>query len=340
MEVLNDYGAVKYFGIPTFTTGIFRSWFAYQDVQAAIYLSCLLLLFVFTILLVEKWQRGNEQFNTNAKAERPLVSTTPNRVHQGLILFCCAVPALLGFIIPLVQLVWWSLTSYESIMHIDLFQATSNSFLLALGSALSCALVAVLLIFVGRMQPGKFYQGMVRLSTMGYAIPGAVVAIGVLIPFLVIDKQLISTLQEFGWETPGLLLTGTALGLGFALTVRYLSVAFNPVESGFDKIGSSIDEIASTLKASHWSRLTRINLPLLKGSIATAVLLVFVDILKELPLTLIMRPFNFNTLATRSFELASDEQVASAAIPSLIIIAVGLIPVYLLNFLITNRTVK
>ncbi len=338
MEVLNDYGAVKYFGIPTFTTGIFRSWFSYEDVQAAVYLSSLLLLFVFMILLIEKKQRGEERFYSAATAERPLQMEKPNKVRQLIVLTCCALPVIFGFAIPVIQLAWWSISSYKSVAHIDLIAAVGNSFMLAVGTATSCVVVAVLLLFVGRMKNSKIYNWFMKLSTMGYAIPGAVVAIGVLMPLLLIDKQLISIFQYFGEIDPGLILTGTTVGLLFALTVRFLSVAFNPIESGFEKIGYSLDEVASTLRANHLSRLTRINLPLLKGALGTAALLVFVDILKELPLTLILRPFNFNTLATRSFELASDEQIAAAAVPSIIIIITGLIPVYLLNALITKRS--
>jgi iron(III) transport system permease protein len=338
MEVLNDYGAVKYFGIPTFTTGIFRSWFSYEDVQAAVYLSSLLLLFVFMILLIEKKQRGEERFYSAATAERPLQMEKPNKVRQLMVLTCCTLPVIFGFAIPVIQLAWWSISSYKSVAHIDLFAAVGNSFMLALGTAISCVLVAVLLLFVCRMQNSRIYNWFMKLSTMGYAIPGAVVAIGVLMPLLLIDKQLISIFQYFGEIDPGLILTGTTVGLLFALTVRFLSVAFNPIESGFEKIGYSLDEVASTLRANPLSRLTRINLPLLKGALGTAALLVFVDILKELPLTLILRPFNFNTLATRSFELASDEQIAAAAVPSIIIIITGLIPVYLLNALITKRS--
>lgn len=340
MEVLNDYGAVKYFGIPTFTTGIFRSWFSYEDIQAAIYLSSLLLLFIFLILLVEKKQRGDEKFNTAGTAERPLKMISPNGTKQLMVLSCCAIPAFLGFVIPAVQLAWWSLTSYKSVGHIDLIEATGNSLILSIGTAITCVTVAFLLLFVSRMSRSRSYNWLMKLSTMGYAIPGAVVAIGVMIPLLVVDKQLIVWAMNWMEINPGLILTGTVIGLLFALTVRFLSVAFNPMESGFEKIGDSLDEVAGTLKASHWHRLKRISLPLLKGSLATAALLVFVDILKELPLTLIMRPFNFDTLATRSFELASDEQIANAAVPSLIIIITGLIPVYLLNFLIIKKRAK
>ena len=179
MEVLNDYGAVKYFGIPTFTTGIFRSWFSYEDVQAAIYLSSLLLLFVFIILLMEKKQRGEIRFYTSVTAERPLQMVQPSKMRQWIVLASCVLPVLFGFIIPVIQLGWWSISSYQAVAHIDLFAAIGNSFMLALGTAISCVMVAVLLIFASRMLNSRIYNWFMKLSTMGYAIPGAVVAIGV-----------------------------------------------------------------------------------------------------------------------------------------------------------------
>ena len=336
MEVLNDYGAVKYYGVPTFTTGIFRSWFSYEDVQAAIYLSAILLLFVFLILILENKHREKEKFHSTM-VERSLQAKNLTGLHKWTVMVCCWIPVVLGFLFPLAQLLWWSFSAYAAAAYIDLLPTILNSFSLALVASLSCVIVALLLLFVSRMRTSRIFKGAVKLTTMGYAIPGAVVAVGILTPFLFVDKAMIKLLLNFGMGNPGLILTGTVLALLFAYTVRYLSVAFNPVEAGFEKIDKSLDEVASTLKASTWSRLTKINVPLLRSALGTAALLVFVDVLKELPLTLILRPFNFHTLATRSFELASDEQVAAAAIPSLVIIATGLIPVYLLNVLSKNK---
>ena len=337
MEVLNDYGAVKYYGVQTFTTGIFRSWFSYEDVQAAVYLSAILLIFVFLILILEYRHREKEKFHSSM-VDRSVQAKHLMGVEKWLIMCGCWIPVILGFVFPVIQLVWWAFSAYASAAHIEILPTVWNSFSLALVAAVSCVLVAVLLLFVSRMRPSRWLKSAVRLSTMGYAIPGAVVAVGVLTPFLIVDKAMIKLLISFGVENPGLVLTGTILALLFAYTVRYLSVAFNPVEAGFEKIGQSLDEVASTLKASPWSRLIGINVPLLATALATAALLVFVDVLKELPLTLILRPFNFHTLATRSFELASDEQVAAAAIPSLVIILTGVIPVYLLNILSKRRS--
>jgi iron(III) transport system permease protein len=291
---------------------------------------------VFLILFLEKKQRGADRFYSPVQLERPMLKTRLHGVKKWLAVLACTIPVMLGFIFPLVQLVLWGIYA-RTTAHIDFFQTTVNSFLLALGAAISCVAVSLLLLFVGRMKKGRAYHGLMKLSTMGYAIPGAVVAIGVLVPFLFIDKGLIRILESIGAASPGLILTGTVMGLLFAFTVRFLAVGFNPVEAGFEKINQSVDDAANILQAGHWRRLFRVNIPLLRGALGTALLLVFVDILKELPLTLILRPFNFHTLATRSFELASDEQLASAAVPSLVIILAGTIPVYLLNTLITKK---
>lgn len=337
MEVLNDYGAVTYYGVTTFTTGIFHSWFSLEDIQAAIYLSATLLMTVFIILLLEKYFRGQERFYNPVLAERPLKKNRLTGSSKWMAFLCCLLPVFLGFILPLFQLAVWCLSSFADVSHIDFITTIFNSFTLAFGASAVCTAVSLLLLFVSRLQRNRVYDGLMKLSTMGYAIPGAVVAIGVLVPFLLVDKNIISLFRQLNLTTPGLVLTGTVFGLLFAFTVRFLSVAFNPVESGFEKVARSMDEAAATLGVGNWRRLMNINLPLLKGALGTALLLVFVDILKELPLTLILRPFNFNTLATRSFELASDEQMAAAAVPSLVIILVGMVPVYILNTILIKR---
>lgn len=337
MEVLNDYGAVKYFGVRTFTTGIFRSWFSYEDPQAAIYLSSLLLLCVFAALLFEKFQRGAVGYQSTVVAERPLSRKTAKGLTAIGIIIACGLPAFLGFILPCLQLIWWAFESYGSVGFTNLDVMISHSFLLAATAALLCVAVAVVLLYAVQLRPSVLLKSGVRLSSMGYAIPGAVIAVGVLIPFLFIDKKLFAWMASWGYSNHKLILTGTVVGLLFAYVVRFLAVAFNPIESGFTRMGKPLHEVGSTLGASNWRLLSKVNVPLLKGVLLSAGLLVFIDVLKELPLTLILRPFNFNTLATRSFELASDELVSAAAVPSLIIILTGIIPIHLLNTLITKR---
>jgi iron(III) transport system permease protein len=336
MEVLNDYGAVKYYGVRTFTTGIFRSWFSYEDQQGAIYLSALLLVVVFLALGIEYWQRGKSRYNPGSANERPPQRRTVKGFKGTAILVVCCLPAILGFILPLLQLMYWSYISLGSVSFPQIGPMVLNSFTLALSAALGCVLVAVILLFALQIRPGRWLRNGSKFATMGYAVPGAVIAIGVLVAFLWIDKSIIQWLQTLLGINPGLLLTGSILGLIFAYVVRFLAVAYGPVESGFTRLGRPLYEVGQVLGAKPWRHLIRINIPLLKGVMLSAGLLVFVDVLKELPLTLILRPFNFNTLATRAFELASDELVAAAATPSLIIILTGLLPIIFLNRLITK----
>ena len=297
------------------TTGIFRSWFSYEDPQGAIYLSSILLLFVFAALLFEKYQRGSARYQSQIPADRPLSKTKPQGLSKIVVLLLCAIPASLGFILPVLQLIWWAVESYGSIGYQNLGTMIVNSFSLALVAALICVVIATLLLFATRVRKSSWLTSVVRLSTMGYAIPGAVVAVGVLIPLLFIDKLWLSAVAQWGYSHSGLLLTGTVIGLLFAYAVRFMAVAYNPIESGYTRIGAGLQEAALTLGTKPSRILRLVDLPLLKGALLSAALLVFIDVLKELPLTLILRPFNFNTLATRSFELASDELVAAAAVP-------------------------
>jgi len=261
MEVLNDYGAVTYYGVATFTTGIFRSWFALEDLQAAIYLSAMLLVTVFIILLVEKYLRGQEQFYNPVLVDRPLQKRKLSGLSKWATFMVCLVPVFLGFLLPVFQLLIWCFNSFADASHIDFLTTLINSFTLALGASLLCVIISLLLLFVYRMRPGGGYHGLMKLSTMGYAIPGAVVAIGIMVPFLFLDKQLIALLQGLNVEKTGLILTGTVIGLLVAYSVRFLSVAFNPMESGYEKVALSLEEAAGTLGAGNWRRLGRIDIP-------------------------------------------------------------------------------
>ncbi len=337
MEVLNDYGAVKYFGVRTFTTGIFRSWFSYEDIQAAIYLSSILLLFVFVVISIERKLRGEARFHSSVVvAERPTRRKQLTGFSHHAAVVACAVPAILGFVLPAAQLFWWALKTYDHDTLVRLLPSITNSFSMAALTALLCLIVGVVLIFAGNIRRSALMKGTIRISTMGYAVPGAIIAIGVLVPMLSLDRFISSVFSSGSWGISGLILTGSVIGLTFAYVVRFLAVAYNPLESGFGKIGTTLNEAAATLGSTYGRMLLKVNFPLLKGALLSAGLLVFIDVLKELPLTLILRPFNFDTLATKAFELASDELVSAAATPSLIIILTGIIPIQILNRMISH----
>jgi iron(III) transport system permease protein len=336
MEVLNDYGAVKYFGVATFTTGIFRSWFGLGDLSSAIRLAAMLMLFVLALLALERTQRGRAAFAGGQASERPLLRSRLTGGHAAAAFFLCATPFLFGFAIPVAQLAYWAVGTAGATVNAGFVRLIGNTFLLAGGAALLCVALAVLLTYASRLNPRPWLRRLARIPVLGYSMPGAVIAVGVLVPFAWLDHRVDGLMRSaFGIPT-GLLLSGTLVALVFAYAVRFIAVAFLPVESGFSRICGRVDDAARSLGATPSCALRKISLPLLRGTLLGAVILVFVDVLKELPLTLILRPFNFDTLATRAYQLATDELIAVSANYALVIIIAGVIPVILLNRVVSR----
>jgi iron(III) transport system permease protein len=331
MEVLNDYGTVKYYGVQTFTTGIFRSWFGLGDLSSAIRLSAMLMLLVFILMAFERSQRGRAAFAGGRASERPLLRVPLSRRQALLAILICVVPFALGFAIPVAQLGYWAWGTAASVVDVTFVRLVANTFLLAAGAALLCVAVALLLTYASRLNPRPWLRRLSRITVLGYSMPGAVVAVGVLVPFAWVDHRVDGVMQATLGIPTGLLLSGTLVALLFAYAVRFMAVAFLPVESGFTRICGNVDDAARSLGATPSCALRKVSLPLLRGTLFGAVILVFVDVLKELPLTLILRPFNFDTLATRAYQLATDELVAVSANYALVIIIAGVLPVILLN---------
>ena len=331
MEVLNDYGAVKYFGVPTFTTGIFRSWFGMGDLSSAIRLSGMLMLFVLALMAVERSQRGRSAFAGGQASDRPLMRARLTGGRALLAVAVCAVPFMLGFAVPVAQLAYWAWGTAAGVVDPGFLRLVANTFTLAAAAAGLCVGVAVLLTYASRLNPRPWLRRVSRITVLGYSMPGAVVAVGVLVPFAWLDHRVDGLLYgAFGVPT-GLLLSGTLVALIFAYAVRFMAVAFLPVESGFTRICGRVDDAARSLGATPSCALRKVSLPLLRGTLLGAVILVFVDVLKELPLTLILRPFNFDTLATRAYQLATDELIAVSANYALVIIVAGVAAVLMLN---------
>ena len=331
METLADYGTVQYFGVATFTTGIFKTWFGLGSSIAAAQLSALLMLFVLFLIILEQYSRRQSRYHDT--------STRYNRLEQkhlrglrGLpALVVCALPVLFGFVIPSGQLLIWGMQTWRTSMDSGFFAIVMNSIELALITAVLAALLALAVSCARRQQPGIMTNSFNRLLGMGYAVPGAVIAVGVLIPFTWLDRNLSHWIGLLSDTDPGLLLSGTIAILVFAYLVRFLALSLNTVDAGLAKIKPSMDEAGKSLGLSGFRLLRRVHIPILRGSLLTAVLLVFVDVLKELPATLILRPFNFNTLAVRTYELANEERLADAASPALAIVLAGIIPVIILS---------
>ena len=317
MEVLNDYGAVKYFGVPTFTTGIFRAWFPLNDPIAAMRLSGILLLFVFTLIVFERMQRGRARFDDNARGYRPAVRRGLGGGGRWLAVGVCLLPLAFGFLVPVAQLAAWAGRAGAGAVDPRFLRLILNSFSLALAAALIAVLGALLIGYAARLNPTPLLRLGSRVAVLGYSIPGAVVAVGVFLPFVWMDRRL-NGFMTAAFDTPtGLLLSGTLAALIFAYVVRFLAVALNPIESGFKRLCGNLDDTSRSLGVPPLKTLWKVDLPLLRGTLISAALLVFVDVLKELPLTLILRPFNFDTLATRAFQLATNEQLARSAVPAL-----------------------
>ena len=331
METLADYGTVKYFGISTFTTGIFRTWFGMGDGHAAAQLSALLMGFVFVLILLERWSRKQARYHHTSGRYRLLPRYQLYGWRMMAALFTCLTPLVLGFFLPAGQLMTWAFDTAELMLNAEFLKLVWHSLILAAMAAGLALLMGLFMAYGKRLRGGKSVNLAVRVAGMGYAVPGTVIAVGVLIPFAWLDNSIDAWMRSaFGFST-GLILSGTLVALLFAYTVRFLAVSLQTVEAGLGKIKPSMDDAARSLGLSPGATLRQIHIPVMKGSLLTALLLVFVDVLKELPTTLVLRPFNFNTLAVRAFELASDERLADSATAALAIVLVGILPVVLLS---------
>lgn len=331
METLADYGTVSYFAVPTFTTGIYRAWFSLGDRVAAAQLASGLLCFVVLLLLFERLSRGRARFHDTTGRNRPM----PGRQLSGgkalLAWLVCAAPLTAGFLLPALLLTRLLLSEEITDFGERFVRLAGNSFLLSSVTAIIAVLLAVLLAYGARLSRGLFMRGLNRLVSLGYAVPGSVIAVGVLIPVTRLDNWLSAQWAQWFGQNPGLLLTGGIAALVYAYLVRLLAVALQSVQASLAKITPSMDDAARSLGLSQAQTLWRVHVPLLRGSLLTAMLLVFVDVMKELPATLVMRPFNLDTLATQTYTLAADERLAEAALPALAIVAVGLLPLIVLS---------
>ncbi len=336
METLADFGTVEYFGVATFTTGIFRTWFGMYDAVAAAQLSAVLMLFVFALIALERWSRRRARFHHTSNRYQALPAVRLSLAKAWLATIACFIPLLLGFIVPLAQLVQWAIWTWAEMVDASFIKLVINSFSLAGIAALVALVPALLLAYGNRIQPSALMHFFSRLALMGYAIPGTVIAVGVLIPFGAFDNAIDAWLRETFSISSGLMLSGTVFILLFAYTVRFLAVSLQTVEAGLGKIKGSMDEAARSMGQSSAQVLRSVHLPMMRASLLTAVVIVFVDVLKELPATLVLRPFNFNTLSVRAYELASDERLADASTAALAIVAVGIIPVILLSIAIAR----
>ena len=329
METVADYGVVEHYGVQTFTTGIFRTWFAMGSPSGALQLAACLFVIAALLVTLEEMSRKGQLANPVAAVPAELEALSGWRSLLASLI--CLIPVVIGFIVPVTALLLDAVAEGDALDVTRLVSLISNTLLVALIAAGICVAAAVWLAYASRRTEQPFIRSGIRLATLGYAIPGMVLAVGLLQPLATFDRSLALFILESFETNIGLLMTGSLGGLVLVYVARFLTVAFNNVQSNLIQVNARYDEVAATLGASPSRILRRIHLPLLLPGLGTALLVVFVDVIKELPATLVLRPFNFDTLATRVFRLASDERLAEASTAALLIVLLGLIPTLFLT---------
>lgn len=338
MEVLNDYGAAKYYGVNTFTTGIFRTWTALEDIQSAIYLSALLVILVLLINFLTTWVRRKKSYtiriNNNPNSQLKLKKLKGKK--KFIYLLILVIPILFGFLLPTAQLIYWSYFTAESLFSLELIGISLQSFFVALTATFFIILSALALIYFSRWNYFKNLSVFKKIATIGYVIPGAIIGIGIIRS----NQSVINFFYHTFDLKVGFLFYGSSIILIYAYVFRFLAVAFNPIYANTLKLGKYLHESSYLLGKSKLKTLLKIELPLLKNTIISAFVLVFIDILKELPLTLILKPYHLKTLASKAFEYADDERLPEAAPPALLLIIVIALLMVLLSFLNRKRITK
>jgi iron(III) transport system permease protein len=334
METLADYGTVSYFGLPTFTTGIFNAWFSQGDRISASKLAVILMTFVAVVMGIEHAARRRSRFYQVGGLQ--YARTALHGMPGWMAAAACAVPIVIGFAFPALILLKLAITDGDSTFGKRFIELAGNSFSVAAITSLIAVGVALLLAYGARLSNSRGSHAVNRVAGLGYAIPGTVIAVGVLIPVAYFDRGLTDLLEKLSGNAVPLLLTGSAIVLVYAYLIRFLGIALQSVDAGLAKITPSMDDAARSLGAGAAEVALRVHVPLLRSSFITAALLVFVDVMKELPATLVLRPFNFDTLAVQAYNLAMDERLAEASTASLAIVVVGLIPVLLASRSITR----
>ncbi len=331
MECLNDIGAVRYLGVNTLTTTVYDTWLGKSNLAGAAQIACVMLVFVIILFSWERIARRGQQYHNTTGHYRNIPEEKLAGWKGWLACLACLLPVTLGFIAPITVLLQSSITFAEESLSGPYWHAVQNSLMLSALTAIVAVLIALTMAYSRRVAPTPLIKPAYRITGFGYAIPGTVLAIGVFMPLAAFDNGLDSIMRDrFGIST-GLLLSGTMFALILAYTIRFLAVSNGAVESGLKRISVNLDSASRALGETAFGTLWRVHLPLLKPALGTAVLLVFVDTMKELPATLLMKPFNFDTLATHVYNFASAEEYGEAALPALTIVLFGLAPVILLS---------
>lgn len=327
METVADYGTVLHFGVQTLTTGIFSTWLNGNNAGGAAQIAGVVLMLILILVALERTGRRRARFYRLSRSQRPL-EPQPLGLAAGWLAFAaCVLPVVLGFALPVGVMFGHALRRPEVWLQPGLVEALVNTLVVGGGAAFATVGAALFLVYAVRTAQRPVARTMLPLTTLGYAAPGAVLAVGLLIPLAAFDHWLADGVQALTGHDPGLMITGTALALGLAYTVRFFGVAQGAADAAFGRVTPSLPMAARSLGRGPWGALSEVYLPLTRASIATALLIVFVDCVKELPATLLLRPFDYNTLSTRVYELASLEKLGQASPAALVVIAVGMVAV-------------
>lgn len=330
METIADFGTVAYFGVQTFATGIYTSWFSLFDRVGAAQLALCLLSFALLVAMLERLQRGDAKYHDPARQSKAAPAIVLRGWRAIAATMLCAIPVVFGAILPIIVLFWMGLGSEQNLLSARYLGFIKNSATLASIAAVVTVLAAISVGFFQRMRGDRVAQSAAYVARLGYAVPGGVIAVGLLVPFAAFDNALDAWMRATFDVSTGLLITGSIWLLVIAYMVRFLAAALGAYEGGQAMVHVNMDAASRSLGEGPIGTLRRVHLPILAPSLLTALLIVFVDVMKELPATLIMRPFNFDTLAVQAYRLASDERLEGAAVPSLVIVAMGLLPVILI----------
>jgi len=337
METLADFGTVAHFGVQTLATGIYQSWFSMGDRTAAAQLAFCLMTVALFVTLLDRQSRGDARHHNTGRRFEKLPPMPLRGWRAAAAVTLCAAPVAFGFVLPVIVLAQMAVGSGQDVTSPRYLYFIGNSLTLAgLAAAITMA-GAMALQFHARFRSGRGPRTMVEIARLGYAVPGGVIAVGLLVPAAGLDNGLDAWMRNsFGIST-GLLLTGSIGLLLMAYLVRFSAVALGALDGGLAPVSRTFDHVAQTLGADVPRTIWRVHLPIIAPSVLTGALIVFVDVMKELPATLILRPFNFDTLAVQAFRLSSDERLNGAAVPSLIIVAIGLLPVILVLRTLSRR---
>ena len=328
METISDFGAVDHFAIQTFTTGVFRTWHGMYDLKTAMQLASILLIFVATFVWIEKISRKKALYTSGTSTFKPTNKIKLLKYKAFISFFICFIPILIGFILPITELIIWAISYNLSFFNEKFLLAAMNTILLSITAAVLCASIALIINFSIRFKKYRFSNFLSSFLSLGYAVPGLILAVGIVQLFALIDQNILFNSD--------IILTGSIVGLIFAYIIKSYALANSTFESGFQRISTNLDDSARTLKSSGWNLLSRVHLPLLKTSFLTSILMVTSEVVKELPATLILRPFNFDTLAVATYIYAAEERMFQAAAPAIAIMLVGLIPIILLTKMISS----